>query len=387
VTLKVARRGQIPPFIVMEVMRAANARAAAGGDVIHLEVGQPSTGAPAGVVAAAKAALDADVLGYTEALGIPALRAAIAQHHLDAYGTAVSAERVVVTTGSSGAFLLSFLAAFDPGDRVAMTAPSYPAYRNILTALGIVPVEIPAGPETRFQPTPQLLEDWLSRHGGRFDGLIVASPANPTGTMLDPAELAALAGWCEANGVRFVSDEIYHGITYGRTAATAAALSRSAIVINSFSKYFSMTGWRLGWMIVPDDLLRAVECLAQNLFISPPAISQRAAVAAFGCRAELDANVARYAANRALLLERLPRAGLDRLAPADGAFYVYADVGHLTDDSEDFCRRMLTETGIAATPGIDFDPDRGRRTLRLSFAGATADMAEAADRLERWIRR
>jgi aspartate/methionine/tyrosine aminotransferase len=268
-----------------------------------------------------------------------------------------------------------------------MTAPSYPAYRNILTALGIVPVEIPAGPETRFQPTPRLLEDWLSRHGGRFDGLIVASPANPTGTMLDPAELAALAGWCEATGVRLVSDEIYHGITYGRTATTAAALSPSAIVINSFSKYFSMTGWRLGWMIVPDDLLRPVECLAQNLFISPPAISQRAAVAAFGCRAELDANVARYAANRALLLERLPQAGLDRLAPADGAFYVYADVGHLTNDSEDFCRRMLLETGIAATPGIDFDPERGRRTLRFSFAGATADMAEAADRMERWIRR
>jgi aspartate/methionine/tyrosine aminotransferase len=294
---------------------------------------------------------------------------------------------VVVTIGSSGAFLLSFLAAFEPGDRVAMTAPSYPAYRNILTALGIVPVEIPAGPETRFQPTPRLLEDWLSRHGGRFDGLIVASPANPTGTMLDPAELAALAGWCEATGVRLVSDEIYHGITYGRTATTAAALSPSAIVINSFSKYFSMTGWRLGWMIVPDDLLRPVECLAQNLFISPPAISQRAAVAAFGCRAELDANVARYAANRALLLERLPQAGLDRLAPADGAFYVYADVGHLTNDSEDFCRRMLLETGIAATPGIDFDPERGRRTLRFSFAGATADMAEAADRMERWIRR
>ena len=386
-TLKVARRGLIPPFIVMEVMRAANARAAAGGDVIHLEVGQPSTGAPAGVVAAAKAALDADVLGYTEALGIPALRAAIAQHHRDAYGSAVPAERVVVTIGSSGAFLLSFLAAFEPGDRVAMTAPSYPAYRNILTALGIVPVEIPAGPETRFQPTPRLLEDWLSRHGGRFDGLIGASPANPTGTMLDPAELAALAGWCEATGVRLVSDEIYHGITYGRTATTAAALSPSAIVINSFSKYFSMTGWRLGWMIVPDDLLRPVECLAQNLFISPPAISQRAAVAAFGCRAELDANVARYAANRALLLERLPQAGLDRLAPADGAFYVYADVGHLTNDSEDFCRRMLLETGIAATPGIDFDPERGRRTLRFSFAGATADMAEAADRMERWIRR
>ncbi len=386
-TLKVARRGQIPPFIVMEVMRAANARAAAGGDVIHLEVGQPSTGAPAGVVAAAKAALDADVLGYTEALGIPALRAAIAEHHRNAYGTTVPPERVVVTTGSSGAFLLSFLAAFEPGDRVAMTAPSYPAYRNILSALGIVPVEIPAGPESRFQPTPELLEDWLARHGGRFDGLIVASPANPTGTMLDPAELAALAGWCEANGVRFVSDEIYHGITYGRTAATAAAVSRSAIVINSFSKYFSMTGWRLGWMIVPDDLHRAVECLAQNLFISPPTISQRAAVAAFGCRPELDANVARYAANRALLLERLPQAGLGRLAPADGAFYIYADVAHLTNDSEDYCRRMLLETGIAATPGIDFDPERGRRTLRFSFAGATADMAEAADRLKRWVRR
>jgi aspartate/methionine/tyrosine aminotransferase len=387
VSLKVARRGQIAPFIVMEVMRAASARAAAGGDVIHMEVGQPSTPAPAGVIAAAKAALDADVLGYTDALGIPPLRHAIARHYRDFYGVEVPAERVVVTTGSSGAFLLSFLAAFEPGDRVAMAAPSYPAYRNILTALGVVPVEIASGPQTRFQPTPRLLDEWLSRNGGRIDGLIVASPANPTGTMLDPGELAALAGWCEANGVRFVSDEIYHGITYGRTAATAAAVSRSAIVINSFSKYFSMTGWRLGWMVVPEDLHRAVECLAQNLFISPPAISQRAAVAAFDCRAELDANVARYAANRALLLDRLPQAGLDRLAPADGAFYVYADVGHLTNDSEAFCRRMLLETGIAATPGIDFDTDRGGRTLRFSFAGSTADMAEAADRLERWIRR
>ncbi|HZH26296.1 MAG TPA: pyridoxal phosphate-dependent aminotransferase [Azospirillaceae bacterium] len=381
-TLKVAKRGAIAPFIVMEVLRAANQRQAAGGDVIHLEVGQPATSAPAKVREAAKAALDSDRLGYTDALGIPPLRAAIARHYRDTYGVDVPVERVVATTGSSGAFLLSFLAAFEPGDRVAMVAPSYPAYRNILSAVGVVPVEIPAGPETRFQLTPELLE----RAGGRFDGLIVASPANPTGTMLAPDELAALAKWCDANRVRLVSDEIYHGVSYGRPCATALTSSSSAIVINSFSKYFSMTGWRLGWMIVPEDLARSVESLAQNLYISPPSLSQAAAVAAFDCRDELDANVARYAANRRLLLDRLPEAGFDRLAPADGAFYLYADIGDLTNDSEAFCRRMLAETGVAATPGIDFDPERGRRYMRFSFAGSFEDMEAAAERLRRWIK-
>ena len=380
--LKIARRGQVPPFIVMDVMRAANEHAAAGDDVLHLEVGQPSTAAPSRVLNAARAALDRDTLGYTDALGLPALRKAIAHHYRSSYGVTLDPARVVVTTGSSGAFLLAFLAAFEVGDRIAMVMPAYPAYRNILTALGLAPVMLPAGPEQRYQMTLDLLQ----RAERGLDGLIVASPANPTGTMLAPEELTAIARHCEATGIRLVSDEIYHGITFGRTAATALAASAAAIVVNSFSKYFSMTGWRLGWMVVPEDMLRAVECLAQNFIISPPALSQHAALAAFDCRDELDGNVARYAANRALLLEELPKAGFDRLAPADGAFYLYADVAHLTNDSPAFCQRMLREVGIACTPGIDFDPVRGNATLRLSFAGATETMAEAARRLKSWRR-
>jgi aspartate/methionine/tyrosine aminotransferase len=381
--LKVSLRGQIPPFIVMDVMRAANERAAAGVDVLHLEVGQPSTSAPAGVIAAAHAALGNDTLGYTEALGLPALRERIAGHYRDTYGIVVDPARIVLTTGSSGAFILAFLAAFEAGDRVALAAPSYPAYRNILSALGLIPVELEAGPAQRYQATVELVQNCREP----IDGLIVASPANPTGTMLSPSELAGLARHCAASGIRLISDEIYHGLTYGSIAATtAAAYSDDAIVVNSFSKYFSMTGWRLGWMIVPLSLLRAVECLAQNFFISPPSLSQHAALAAFDCHDELQRNLARYAENRALLLSELPRAGLDRLAPADGAFYLYADIGHLTNDSAEFCRRMLIETGIACTPGTDFDRARGDATLRISFAGATATMAEAARRLCNWCR-
>ncbi len=380
--LKVSTRGQIPPFIVMDVMRAANERAATGADVLHLEVGQPSTGAPSGVIAAASAALRDDTLGYTDALGIPALRSAIAGHYRDRYGIDLDPERVVVTTGSSGAFLLAFLAAFDAGDRVGLATPAYPAYRNILRALDLEAVSLEAGAGERYQATVDLLRNAPVS----LDGLIVASPANPTGTMLMPQELAALARHCETNGIRLVSDEIYHGITYGPAEATALASSEQAIVVNSFSKYFSMTGWRLGWMVVPRTLLRAVECIAQNFFISPPALSQHAAVAAFQCHAELGRNVQRYAENRALLLRELPKAGFDRLAPADGAFYLYADVAHLTNDSQEFCRRILRELGIAVTPGVDFDPARGHRTLRISFAGATATMAEAARRLNAWRR-
>lgn len=379
--LKVASRGTIPPFIVMDVMRAANEREAAQGDVIHMEVGQPSTPAPAGVKAAAHAALDADKLGYTDAFGIPPLRRAVAAHIRDWYGVDVPTERLAITTGSSGGFILSFLAAFDPGDRVALVEPGYPCYRNILTALGIEAVPLQGTVESRFQPTPALLD----RVEGPLDGLIVASPSNPTGTMLDRVSLQALADYCSARGIRLISDEIYHGISYGTEAVTAAAIDPHAIVINSFSKYFSMTGWRLGWMIVPEDLLRPVECLAQNLFISPPTLSQHAAVAVFDCHDELRANVARYAANRELLLRELPRAGFDRLAPPDGAFYLYADIAHLTNDSLGFCQRMLAETGIATTPGVDFDPRRGNTQLRFSYAGATDDMAAAAEKLRRWL--
>jgi aspartate/methionine/tyrosine aminotransferase len=382
VTLKLARRGRIAPFIAMDVLRAANERAATGADILHLEVGQPSTAAPKRVLEAARRALEADPLGYTDTVGLPALRAAIAAHYLESYGVSVDPGRIVVTTGSSAGFILAFLAAFDPGDRVALTAPGYPAYRNILHALGLVPVELPVGPGERYQANVDLLR----RHGDGVDGLIIASPANPTGTMLAPAELAALAHYCAGAGIRFISDEIYHGIVYGTPAATALASNDQSIVINSFSKYYSMTGWRIGWMVVPADLVRAIDCLAQNLFIAPPSLAQHAALAAFSCRDELDANVARYAANRSLLLEELPKAGFERFAPADGAFYLYADVAELTNDSRDFCQRMLREIGIACTPGMDFDPARGNGTLRLCFAGSTANMAEVARRLKAWRR-
>jgi aspartate/methionine/tyrosine aminotransferase len=384
-TLKVARRAVVPPFIAMEVLRAANERAAAGERVLHLEIGQPDTGAPAAVIEAAQRALSNHRLGYTEALGIWPLREAIAAHYRNSYGTDVDPARIVVTTGSSGAFILGFLAAFEPGDRVALAAPGYPAYRNILQALGLRPVDLPTGPETRFQPTPALLDAAAADLDGPIDGLIVASPSNPAGSMLNRTELANLVGYCSRHGIRLVSDEIYHGIVYDGVAATAAALGDTAIVVNSFSKYFSMTGWRLGWMVLPQDLLRAVECLAQNLFISPPTLPQLAALAVFGCGAELDAHVARYRRNRDLLLAELPKAGFARFAPADGAFYLYADVGELTNDSEAFCQRMLSETGVAATPGIDFDTGRGNHFLRFSYAGSTENISEAAGRLRRWL--
>ncbi|MEA4839032.1 MAG: aminotransferase class I/II-fold pyridoxal phosphate-dependent enzyme [Rhodospirillaceae bacterium] len=377
--LKIAERGCVPPFIVMDVLRAAMKREVTHGDVLHLEVGQPSTGAPEGVLETARRALSEDVLGYTLALGIEPLRARIARHYHDSYGRTVSPESIVVTTGSSSAFLLSFLAAFGPGDRVGVAAPGYPAYRNILTALGVEPVLIPVGPETAFQPTVAVLDAL----GEKLDGLIVANPSNPTGSMLPPGEVARLAAWCQARDVRFVSDEIYHGITYGRAAETAAGIE-DVVVINSFSKYYSMTGWRLGWMVLPAELIRSVECLTQNLFISPPTLSQLGAVAVFDCDDVLQANVARYAQNREVLLDGLPKAGFDRLAPADGAFYLYADVSRYTDNSEAYCRRILDETGIACTPGTDFDPLAGNRFLRFSFAGSTADMAEAVRRLKEW---
>ena len=377
--LKVSKRGTIPPFIVMDVMRDANEREARGEGVLHLEVGQPGTSAPDPVLEAAKAAMAGDRLGYTDALGLPALKARIVRHYQDYYGVRVDPERVVVTTGSSGGFVLAFLSAFDAGDRVALASPGYPAYRNILKAMGVEVVDIQTGPETKFQPTPELIDPAV-------DGLIVASPSNPTGTMIHAVAFKALADFCRDRGIRLISDEIYHGITYVESADTMIRHMEDAIVINSFSKYYSMTGWRLGWMIVPGDLLRSVECLTQNLFISPPTLSQFAGIKAFDCRVELDANVARYAENRALLLEQLPQAGFENLAPADGAFYIYADVSQMTNDSQDFCRQMLDETGVAATSGVDFDPERGNAYVRFSFSGSTEDMAEAARRLRHWQR-
>jgi len=381
-TRPVSRRAAaVDPFIVMDVMAAAAEREAAGGTVIHLEVGQPSTPAPKGALAAAHAALDADRIGYVAALGIPALRERIARHYREDHGVEVSPERVVITTGSSGGFPLAFLASFDAGDRVALAAPGYPAYRNILAALNLEAVDLPTSAADRFQPTVAALEK-----AGPIAGLIVASPSNPTGTMVARAELRTLADWCQANGVRLISDEIYHGIVYEGDAASAVEVSEHAIVVNSFSKYFSMTGWRVGWLVVPPELVRPIERLSQNFFISVPTLSQHAALAAFDCREELDGHVRRYKTNRDLLMATLPGAGLDRLTPAQGAFYLYADVSHLTNDSRDFCKRMLAESGVATTPGVDFDRARGAGTLRISFAGSTAEMEEAVRRLRQWRR-
>ncbi|MFQ5973341.1 MAG: pyridoxal phosphate-dependent aminotransferase [Alphaproteobacteria bacterium] len=379
--LKIAKRGRVDPFIVMDVMREANERAAAGKEVLHMEVGQPGTPAPRGVIEAAHGALDSDRLGYADALGLPALRQRIAAHYREFYGVELPVDRVVVTTGSSGGFLATFLSVFESGDRVALASPSYPAYRNMLTALGVETILLPATARERFQPTVELLEDVE----GSLDGLIVTSPSNPSGTMVTAEELRTLAEYCAAKGIRLISDEIYHGITYGREAATAVEFP-GVVAINSFSKYFSMTGWRVGWMVVPEDLLRTVECLNQNLYISVPTLSQLAARAAFDCHDELRENVRVYAANRECLLDRLPRAGFDDLAPADGAFYIYANVSKLTNDSPAFCRRMLTETGVATTPGIDFDPERGHAFIRFSFAGPEEEIALAAQRLIDWRR-
>ena len=383
--LKIGRGASAPPFMVMDVISAANARQAAlppgAPGVIRMEVGQPGTGAPAGAVEAAHAALrSGNPLGYTEAFGRRSLRERIAAHYQDWYGLALSADRVAVTVGASGAFPLAFLAAFDPGDRVAMAAPFYPPYVNIITALGMVPVIMEAGPETRFQPSMAMLE----KLDPKPDGLIVASPCNPVGTMLHPDELKAIARWCDANGVRLISDEIYHGLHYESAIATAAALSPSAVVINSFSKYFSMTGWRVGWMVLPEDLVRPVECLAQNMFISAPYISQVVAEAAFDCQDELRANIAGYRRSRDFLLQALPEAGFDRLSPAEGAFYLFADISERSNDSMAFCARILAETGVAVTPGVDFDRNRGNRFLRFSYCGPEGDMREAAARLKAW---
>jgi aspartate/methionine/tyrosine aminotransferase len=385
--LTVAQRASVEPFHVMDVWVAATERQRTHGDLVNLSAGQPSTPAPGPVRAAAVAALSSDVLGYTVAVGIQELRAAIAAFYQQRYGVPVDPDDVVATTGSSGGFLLSFLAAFDAGDRVALARPGYPCYRNILRALGCDVVELDCGPDSRFQPTVEMLEAAHRRQPLR--GLILASPANPTGTVLEPTELARIAAWCESSGVQLVSDEIYHGISYPGTPRTACAwqTSREAIVVNSFSKYFSMTGWRLGWLLVPPRLRRAVDRLTGNFTVCPPALAQHAALAAFdpASLAEVESHVTRYAVNRSLLLDGLARIGIDKLAPADGAFYVYADVGHLTDDSMTYCRTLLAETGVAVAPGRDFDTEQGHRFIRLSFAGATEDVVEALRRLELFI--
>ncbi|MBS4727656.1 pyridoxal phosphate-dependent aminotransferase [Mycobacterium sp. SM1] len=381
----VALRAGIPPFYVMDVWLAAAERQRTHGDLVNLSAGQPSAGAPEPVRAAAAAALHLNQLRYTVAVGIPELREAIAASYRVRYGLQVGADEVVVTTGSSGGFLLTFLACFDAGDRVAVTRPGYPCYRNILTALGCEVVEIECGPQTRFQPTVRMLAEL----DPPVQGLVVASPANPTGTVIAPADLAAIASWCEASQVRLISDEIYHGLVYNGAPNTSCAwqASRKAVVINSFSKYYAMTGWRLGWLLVPPELRRAVDCLAGNFTICPPVLSQYAAIAAFTPQAvaETDGHLRQYALNRELLLDGLRGLGIDRLAPTDGAFYVYADVSDLTTDSMAFCSKLLADTGVAIAPGIDFDTAHGSSFVRLSFAGPTSDIEEALRRMASWL--
>ncbi|MFV0513956.1 MAG: pyridoxal phosphate-dependent aminotransferase [Jhaorihella sp.] len=372
-------RSQVDSFIVMDVMDAARRAEDGGRRIIHMEVGQPGTGAPKGAIAALGRALGESPLGYTVALGLPALRTRIARLYGDWYGVDLDPARVVVTPGSSGAFLLAFTALFDSGDRVGIGAPGYPSYRQILKALGLCPVDLPAAPENRYQPVPT---DFA---GMDLAGLMVASPANPTGTMLGRAELEALIGAADAQGAAFISDEIYHGLEYGARAVSALEITDNAYVINSFSKYFSMTGWRVGWMVVPDAHVRVIERLAQNMFICAPHVSQIAALAAMECDDELQENLAVYRANRALMLEGLPRAGFTRIAPPDGAFYVYADVSDLTGDSRALAAEILDRAGVAVTPGLDFDPLRGHRTLRFSYARATADIEEGLERLTRFM--
>ncbi len=372
-------RSNVDPFIVMDVMEAARQAEEAGRHIIHMEVGQPSTGAPEGARRAVADALDQDALGYTVALGIPELRKRIATLYGDWYNVDLNPDRVVVTPGSSGAFTLAFTALFDSGDRVGIGAPGYPSYRQILHALGLTPVDIQTSPENRLQPVPADFADL------DLAGLMVASPANPTGTMLGRGAMQGLIEATQAQGAAFISDEIYHGLEYEAKAVTALELTDDCYVINSFSKFFSMTGWRVGWMVVPEDHVRVVERIAQNMFICAPHASQVAALAALECEDEMRGNLAVYAKNRELMLKGLPEAGFTKIAPPDGAFYVYADVSELTSDSRAFAREILDQAGVAVTPGLDFDPVRGATTLRFSYARSTADIAEGLERLKTFM--
>jgi len=372
-------RSDVDPFIVMDVMEAARKAEEAGRHIIHMEVGQPATGAPSGALKALGAALETNALGYTVALGLPELRRRIARLYGEWYNVDLNPERVIITPGSSGAFLLAFTALFDSGDRVGIGAPGYPSYRQILKALGLTPVDIQTAPENRLQPVAADLK------GQDLAGLMVASPANPTGTMLDHAAMRALIEATQEAGASFISDEIYHGLEYEAKAVTALEITDETYVINSFSKFFSMTGWRVGWMVVPEDHVRVVERIAQNMFICAPHASQVAALAAMDCEEELRGNLAVYARNRQLMLEGLPKAGFTNIAPPDGAFYVYADVSDLTSDSRSFAAEILEQVGVAVTPGLDFDPVRGATTLRFSYARSTADIEEGLARLRTFM--
>ncbi|MEM9969786.1 MAG: aminotransferase class I/II-fold pyridoxal phosphate-dependent enzyme [Pseudomonadota bacterium] len=376
--MPLSKRSDVDPFIVMDVMEAAARAEASGQHIIHMEVGQPGTPAPEGARTALAQAMQSGALGYTVALGLPELRSRIARHYGDKYDVDLDPSRVVVTAGSSGAFLLAFTALFDAGDRVALGAPGYPSYRQILSALSLQPVDIETRAEARYQPEPGDLPDDIA-------GLIVASPANPSGTMLDEAALGALYAAAGERGAAFVSDEIYHGIEYERPAVTALSMGEDVYVINSFSKYFSMTGWRIGWMVVPPDHVRTVERLTQNMFICAPHASQVAALAAMECEDELQANLRVYAENRAMMLDGLPKAGFTKIAPPDGAFYIYADVSDLTDDSRALAADILEHAGVAVTPGLDFDKARGATTLRFSYARSRSDIRQGLSRLQTYM--
>lgn len=378
-----SRVQRVAPFLAMDVLAAAAAKERQGHGVVHMEVGQPSAPAPRAAREAARAALDHGRIGYTEALGMAALRERIARHYKDTYGVGVAPEQVIVTTGSSAGFVLAFLTLFDAGQRVAITAPGYPAYRNILEALGLEPVVIPLDRAEGWIMTAQAIA--RAHAQAPLHGVLAMSPANPSGTMIGRQALAALGETCRNLGLWLISDEIYHGLTYGEPASTALASDPDAVVINSFSKYYCMTGWRIGWIVVPERLVRPVERLAQNLYISAPYLSQVAALAAFDAVDELEAVRAGYARNRALLLDELPRLGITDMHPVDGAFYIYADVARFTNDSIGFCRRMLDEIGVATTPGVDFDPVEGNHYVRLSFAGSETDCRDAVRRLTGWL--
>lgn len=378
--MKISSRGDVAPFIVMDVMEAARVEEEKGRHIIHMEVGQPATGAPKGAVAALKSAMDEGPLGYTVALGLPALRTRIAAMYHERYGVEVSPERVVVTAGSSAGFLLSFISLFDAGARVGIGDPAYPSYRNILKSQNIEPVCLETNSDSNFQPLPAQLSDY------DIDGLLVASPSNPTGTMLDKVALQALVDQCSAANISLISDEIYHGIEYNKRAVTALEVSNEVYVINSFSKYYSMTGWRVGWMVVPESHVRRIERLSQNLFICAPHAAQVAALAAMDCEAELESHLQTYAKNRDLLMLGLPLAGFTDFAPPDGAFYIYANVSNLTNDSRALAAEILRDAGVAVTPGLDFDPARGHTTLRFSYARSTEDMIEGVARLQKWFK-
>ncbi len=381
---KAAKRSDIPPFIVMDVMRAANEKEVAGEHIIHMEVGQPSTRAPSKVIAAAKRALDMDLLGYTDAKGLPELRHKISRHYKDRHAIDVPADRIIVTTGSSAGFVLAFLALFDKGAKVALPVPGYPCYPHILRALDISPLLVQTTPSDRWSLDCDHL-DGLERQGHTIDGVLVASPANPTGVMMEEPRLAALAKWCHHENIPLICDEIYHGLTYDKPAQTALAHSDDVIVINSFSKYFSMTGWRIGWMVVPEYLVRPIERLQQNLYINAPTLSQLAALHAFDCLDELEDYKKVYEMNRTYLLNELPNTGFRKILPADGAFYLYADISDFTDNSTLFTQKILEETGVALTPGLDFDAARGHHFLRFSYARSLEDMQEAIKRLKPWM--